>query len=112
MNYLAFIEWAAANVQEATALVDDYKKLTPPSHGHYVEFVDSSRDFETRLAHLADTFPIEALKNLKSHQIRARIETAHGTLGALGGGHLLENLGKIAQLAQQLWQLYQQFKPA
>ncbi|HEY2410927.1 MAG TPA: hypothetical protein VGI40_01715 [Pirellulaceae bacterium] len=111
MNYLAFLEWAAENASDAAELVDGWKKITPPAPGNYVAFVESSRDFETRLAHLADTFPVAALAQLKSHHQRARIEAAHSVLTAFGGGAFVSDLEKIAQLALQAWALWNQFKP-
>jgi hypothetical protein len=112
MNQLALLEWAVTHREEAAELVIDFQNITPPSPGHFSDFVNSSQEFQKTLAHLADSLPVDPLKGLKSHQTRKRCEDVRAELKAIGDGHLIQSLEQIAGLAAQLWGLWNQFKPA
>jgi hypothetical protein len=108
MNNLALFEWAITHRNDAAELVTDFQHITPPTPGRFVDFMNSSQEFQQTLAHLADSFSTDLLK---SHQQRFTLSLAKENLTAIGDGHLIQSLEQIAALANQLWGLWNQFKP-
>ncbi len=110
MKYLQIFEWGLDHRNDVEELYELVKDVVPPKPGHFAECVQSIVPIETRLALIADSFPVETLRATPADPKLALL-AARERAGKLFDGHFIEKLEKVAELAETFWGLWQKFKP-